>query len=75
MTKNLDHIELTDISDNIIVSGRDQYGRLGVLLRVIEGLLTILHQLKTGGVLSRYEVALINGAAAIADCVRRRHVG
>jgi hypothetical protein len=48
---------------------------VGVLLRVIEGLLIILQQLKTSGALSRYEIAVINGGAAIADHVRRRHVG
>jgi hypothetical protein len=45
------------------------------LLRVIDGLLEILWQLKSPGALSRYEVAIISGGEAIADCIRRRHVG
>jgi hypothetical protein len=44
------------------------------LLRVIDGLLAILWMLKTAGVLSRYEAAVVSGGAAIADCIRRRHI-
>jgi hypothetical protein len=52
----------------------DDDDSIDILLRVIEGLLTILQQLRSSGVLSRMEIALINGAHAIADRVRRRHV-
>jgi hypothetical protein len=46
-----------------------------VLLRLLDGLFTILWQMKTAGHLSRYEIAVISAGNAIADRVRRRHVG
>jgi hypothetical protein len=46
-----------------------------VLLRLLDGLFTILWQMKTAGHLSRYEIAVISAGNAIADRIRRRHVG
>jgi hypothetical protein len=60
---------------NLIKPDDDSCDDIDVLLRVIEGLLVVLHQLTMNGSLTRLDVAVVNGAAAIADCVRRRHVG
>jgi hypothetical protein len=60
---------------NLIQPEEDGCDDVDVLLRVVEGLLTVLHQLTVSGSLTRTEVAVVNGASAIADCVRRRHVG
>jgi hypothetical protein len=59
---------------NLIKPDEDACDDLDVLLRVIDGLLTVLHQLMMNGSLTRLDVAVVRGAAAIADCVRRRHV-
>jgi hypothetical protein len=60
---------------NLIKPDDDSCDDIDVLLRVVEGLLTVLHQLMMNGSLTRLDVAVVRGAASIADCVRRRHVG
>ena len=60
---------------NLIQPDDDSCDDVDVLLRVIDGLLAVLHQLKVNGSLTRLDVAVVRGAASIADCVRRRHIG